>query len=326
MLKIIAATVLSVLLAAGAWIWFNADSSKPPARILPESYGNDILPVDHKAKLSLSDGAVIVLVDSINGVLATEGHGKTQVYKEGGWLSYRSGDMADSIFFNTLNVGPCNQYKVILPDGSRVWLSANTNLRYPVVFAGHARKVELTGEAYFEVAGPDNHEPGYTTPTVRTGNQHPFIITMHTPSGDVAIQTAKARFNLNAYNNESGIHITMLDGGSELLSGDKKLTLKAGTQGSRDAAGQLSFIDKDNRVEALAWKDGMFRFRNTGIRNVMSQLASWYQVKVGFKDSIPQLFTGDIQRSLSLSQLLTTLESQHPVHFQLTKDSITVTR
>lgn len=317
MLKIALVTVLSILLAAGAWIWFNAGPSKPVAGNLPGSYGDDVLPVDYKAKLSLNDGTVIILLDSINGVLATEGHGKTQVYKEGGWLSYRNADMADSIFLNTLRVAPCTQYKVMLPDGSRVWLSANTTLRYPVVFAGQARKVELTGEAYFEIAGLANNEPG---------NHPPFIITMHTPAGDVEMHTARARFNLTAYDNEPGIDITMLDGASQLLSGERKLTLKAGTQGTWNHTGQLSFIDKDNRVEALAWKDGMFRFRNTGIENVMRQVARWYNIKVSFKDNIPQLFTGDIQRTLPLSQLLATLESQGPVHFQVTKDSIIVMR
>lgn len=327
MYRYIFAIALAVLLVAGTWFWFNASSSKPLAVNLPADYDNDISPVGDGARLKLNDGTTILLLDSVNGVLATDGHGKTQVYKEAGWLSYRSGDMADSMYHNTLIVSPRSQYKVILPDGSRVWLNAGCILRYPVVFAGHERRVELTGEAYFEVAGLGGNEPGYTTPTVRTGNHNPFVITMRIPSGDVQLRTTtKARFNIMAYEHDPTIHISLLDGPSQLIYGDKKLDLKPGAQGLLDSKGQLSIINKDDREEALAWKDGMFRFRNTGIENVMQQVARWYGVNVMYKDTISQAFTGDIQRTVPIRQLLNTLAATGQVHFQIENDNITVVR
>jgi ferric-dicitrate binding protein FerR (iron transport regulator) len=326
MFKYTFATTLVILLAAGVWFWFNPGSSKPLAADISHNFSNEPLPGDGRAKLTLEDGTTIILLDSVNGVLATDGHGKTQVYKENGWLSYRSADMADSTYFNTLKVSTAEQYKVILPDGSRVWLNASSVLRYPIVFAGHERKVELAGEAYFEVAGLARNEPGYTTPTVRTGNHNPFVVKMQTPSGKVEMRTLKGRFNIAAYTNEPGVQLNLLEGSAQLADSNRKMTLKPGTQAFLDHSGQLSVINKDNRIEALAWKDGMFRFREANIQSVMDQVKRWYGVKVIYKDSISQLFTGDIQRTISISQLLRILESKGQVHFQVKDSSITVAR
>jgi ferric-dicitrate binding protein FerR (iron transport regulator) len=317
---------LTLLLAGGTWYWFKAGASKPLAAGLSDKSDSDALPGGNRARLLLSDGTAIILLDSVNGVLALDGHGKTQIYKENGWLSYRSADMADSLFFNTLKVASGEQYKVMLPDGSRVWLNAGASLRYPVVFAGHERKVELSGEAYFEVAGLAGKEPGYTIPTVRTGNHNPFVLTVPSPSGNVQMRTAKARLNVIACSDDPVVHITLLDGIAQLINSNRTLTLKAGAQGLLSSVGQISVIDKDNRVEALAWKDGMFRFRQAGIQSIMKEVARWYNVKVLYKDSIAHLFTGDIQRTLPLSQLLSVLESTGQVHFQLQDKYITVTR
>ena len=324
MFKYIFATALVILLAAGTWFWFNPGSSKPLAADLSDHFSSEPLPGGGRAKLILNDSTVIILLDSVNGVLATDGHGKTQVYKESGWLSYRSADMADSTYFNTLRVSAGEQYKVILPDGSRVWLNAGSVLRYPIVFAGHERKVELAGEAYFEVAGLAHNEPGYTTPTVRTGNHNPFVVKMQASSGKLEMSTFKGRFNIAAYASEPGVQLTLLEGSAQLTNSSKKMTLKPGTQAFLDHSGQLSVINKDNRVEALAWKDGMFRFREANIHTVMDQVKRWYDVKVIYKDSISQLFTGDIQRTISISQLLRVLESQGQVHFQVEDSSVTV--
>jgi len=268
---------------------------------------------ENNVRLTLHDGAVIILLDTVNGVLAQDGHGGALVCKENGWLYYRNTNPADSIFYHTLKVAPGGQYKVILPDGSHVWLNAGSTLKYPIAFARRERKVQLTGEAYFEVT----HAANVVVP---------FVIDLQTPHGNVQVRSAQARLNVMAYSDEPDVHITLLDGASRVTAGTNALDIRPGSQAWLDTAGHLVQIDKDNREEALAWKDGMFRFRNAGIRHVMKQVARWYNMKVEYKDSIAPLFTGDIQRTVPVTQVLNLLQSGDQVHFQVENDKITVTR
>ncbi|WP_315814103.1 FecR family protein [Paraflavitalea speifideaquila] len=143
--------VLAAVIITGAWLIWHISTSRTVFTSLPARFKNEVLPGGDQAKLTLEDGSVIILMDTVNGVLATEASGRTQVYKENGWLSYFSTDPGDSIYFNTIRIPYKGQYKVILPDGSRVWLNAGSSLRYPVVFGQQERRVELRGEAYFEV-------------------------------------------------------------------------------------------------------------------------------------------------------------------------------
>jgi transmembrane sensor len=192
--------IVAILLVLGIVAWygltqFNVD---PVEGYLPES-NEEAMPLgDEQAKLTLGNGSVIILIDTVNGLLAKDAGGYVQVLKENEWISYQGGGPEDSLYMNTLQVFHGSGYKLVLPDASRVWLGAGSRLRYPVVFGGNTRKVELMGQAYFEVTGlPGTNtllqQPHYD-PAIKS---KPFIVNVLTPFGERKQQVTGARFTVN---------------------------------------------------------------------------------------------------------------------------------
>ena len=113
---------------------------------------NDVQPGGDKAILTLANGSQIVLDSAANGIVAQQGN--TEVMKlANGQLVYKgAGDQSNEVLYNTMVTPRGGQYRLILPDGSRVWLNAVSSIRFPTAFIGKERTVEITGEAYFEIA------------------------------------------------------------------------------------------------------------------------------------------------------------------------------
>ena len=315
-----------VILFTGAWHFMNKNTLRYAVTSLPERYHNDVLPGSEQAKLILDEGTVIILLDTVNGVLATEACGHTQVFKENGWLSYYSSDPDDTAYFNTVQVPRKGEYKVLLPDGSRVWLNAGSTLRYPVVF-GKERRVELQGEAYFEVTSVPGPIPGSgdLSRTMQAGNV-PFIVDLPAASGKARLQATGARFNINAYADEAHIQATVLEGSIQLRKGANELLLKPRQQGLLEHNGQVAVLNNINTAAATAWKQGLFRFKDATIGEIMQQAERWYDIEVVYKESVHEVFTGTIERNTPLSQLLQYLEALQPVRFTITGNKITVMR
>ncbi|AXY74210.1 FecR family protein [Paraflavitalea soli] len=318
---------IAVILLAGAWIcWQHMNNtSRNMAMALPRRFSNEVWPGCEQAKLTLDDRSVIILVDTINGVLATDANGRTRVFKENGWLSYYSTYAGDSLYYNTIRVPRKGQYKVILPDGSRVWLNAGSTLRYPVVFGSMDRRVELQGEAYFEVtrlptplAGNAAPPPGDSAAVL------PFVVSLDT--GNAEIRALGARFNVKAYDDDAHIHATLLEGVLQLTHGANELTLIPGQEGRLENNGQLAIYNNAHTAEAIAWKEGLFRFKDANIDQVMKQLERWYDIEVIYEDDISDLFTGTIERNTPLSQLLRYLEQLSRVQFAIIGNKVIVSR
>lgn len=323
---IIAAGVAAILLA-GAWVQWNKNTFRQIGNSMPERLRDDVLPGGEQAKLTLDDGSVIILVDTVNGVLATDASGRTRVFKENGWLSYYSTDPGDSIYYNIIRVPRKGQYKVILPDGSRVWLNAGSSLRYPVVFGSNERRVELKGEAYFEVTSLPTPLAGNAAPLPGSApsNQR-FVVSLATAAGDAELRVVGTRFNVKAYDDEAHIHATLLEGSVKLFQGANELTLKPGQQGLLENNGQVAVHNNVNTAEVIAWKEGLFRFKDANIDQIMKQVERWYDVEVVYEDNINDLFTGAIERNTPLSQLLRYLEQLNHVKFTLSANKISVMR
>ena len=158
--KIPAAAAILLLFSVGAYLIFLSKSSKHEmVRAVPvpahTKYKNDIEPGGNKAVLTLADGSTIMLDSAFNGVISQQGNIKVQKLNNG-LLAYTiNGKQVtenDEAFFNTISTPRGGQYQVTLADGTKVWLNAGSSIRFPVVFTGSQRKVEITGEAYFEVA------------------------------------------------------------------------------------------------------------------------------------------------------------------------------
>ncbi len=255
--------------------------------------------------LTLSDGSRVTL-DSAGR--AIEQKGARAVNNGNGTLAYtgkQDVDGENELVFNTLATPRGRYYKVILSDGTKVWLNAASNLHYPTHFSDSLRRVELTGEAYFEVAG-------------NAGS--PFVV----KAGTQTITVLGTAFNVKAYEDESYIKTTLVEG-SILLDpqdGGNARLLKPGDQATLEN-GHLS-IKKTDAKEDVAWMSDLFYFSNTDLQVVAHQLQRWYNIDVDFSSLPPEKLYGQLPRSTPLSQLLNAIEKTSNIKFKLTDNRLFV--
>ncbi|HEX6431587.1 MAG TPA: FecR family protein, partial [Niastella sp.] len=193
-----------LLAGIGGYIYLLLNNKAVPLPAVAEKPA-DILPGRDGAILTLSDGRKVVLDSLGNGVIATQ-HG-TLLLLQNGALSYAKETGSMTPVYNTLTTPKGRQFQLILPDGTKVWLNAASSLRYPTVFSGSERLVEVTGEAYFEVAPM----------RLRSGQKMPFIVNIVPPQsqegpGGIRIEVLGTQFNVNAYFNEAAVKTTLVEG------------------------------------------------------------------------------------------------------------------
>ena len=299
-----AAAVL-ILGAAGAGIWTRS-VNKPDLPLATTQAGarDDRPPGGNKAILTLADGSAIVLDQAENGVLAEAGSADILKLADG-QLEYRSAspDPQGDLVYNTLSTPKGGQYKLILPDGSKVWLNAASSIRYPTAFTGNERRVEITGEVYFEVA--------------RDGDKV-FKVSIPSAWGDspTEVEVLGTHFNIKAYENEKAVSATLLEGLVRLSKGSQNTLLRPGQQ-AEAGQGAIQVLEGVDTEGAVAWKNGLFQFNDTDLQNVMKQLERWYDVEISY-DHIPELhFNGTISRNVPLSQVLRMLEITGNIQFEI---------
>jgi ferric-dicitrate binding protein FerR (iron transport regulator) len=211
--------------------------------------------------------------------------GNTKIIKtDSGRLAYNgTNEKPTEITYNTLSTPKGGQYQLILPDGSKVWLNAASSIRYPTAFVGNSRIVEITGEAYFEV-------------------MHNSKVPFEVKTRSQVIEDIGTSFNVNAYTDEAAIRTTLLEGAVKV----DNVVLKPGEQAEADNGTQKITVIKGVDIQrAVAWKNGIFSFKDADLKTVMRQLARWYNVDVEYEGAVPGgSFGGDIGRGLTLSQVL----------------------
>ncbi|WP_316838856.1 FecR family protein [Pedobacter gandavensis] len=300
----VAAAVL-ILLSAGLYFFNNRSVLKQQK----DTYSKSISPAGNKATLTLSNGSTINLDNATTGEIAKQSGIAITKTAEGKLIYQLSATNKPVTGFNSISTPRGGHYQVDLPDGTRVWLNAASSLKYPAAFDNHERKVELSGEAYFEVAKR----------TVKDGlksKRVPFIV--KTSSQEVAV--LGTHFNISAYGDDKETKTTLLEG-SVRVSLAKDPGLKQGrfaNTGSQILSpGQQSLL-KDNQIitktvdldEAIAWKNGFFQFNEENIVNIMKQLSRWYDIDVVFEGKQREtLFLLKVPRSLSLTEILKILET-----------------
>jgi ferric-dicitrate binding protein FerR (iron transport regulator) len=295
-----AAAACILLLGTGTGIFFSLQKKAPViVHQVPAGGKEDVLPGNNKATLTLGDGSIVSLDSTGNQVIQ---QGNTAIRQNKGALEYHTPGANAGISYNTLTTPRGGQFQVLLPDGTKVWLNAASSIRYPTAFAGNERKVEVTGEAYFEVAA------NATAPfRVAIGNR-------------AAVEVLGTHFNINAYPEESSVQTTLLEGRVKVNAA----LLLPGEQASLDAAGKISIKKEVDVAQVIAWKDGWFQFHLSSLPDVMRQISRWYDVEVIYQGNIPgKSFEGRIQRDLTLTQMLKILE-KNQVHFKLTGRKIEV--
>jgi transmembrane sensor len=304
----LAAASLTGLLIIGSLFWNNRKSDSTPAVTFSEKTGapgKEIPPGGNKAILTLANGSSIVLGDVKNGALAQQGN--TTIVKADGKLSYETAqEQNGSMLFNTIVTPRGGQYQVVLPDGSEVWLNAASSLRFPTAFTGKDRRVEITGEAYFEIA-KDAARPFF----VKVGNSEVQVLGTH--------------FDIMAYAEESTLKTTLIEGSVRFVNGGNASILTPGQQSRLNKDGGISIAGNIDAGEVLAWKNGLFHFENAGIEDVMRQLSRWYDVDVSYSNKKEgNYFYADIPRTTNLSDALKALSLTGKVHFEIQGKKIIV--
>jgi ferric-dicitrate binding protein FerR (iron transport regulator) len=194
--------------------------------------------------------------------------------------------------YNTLGTPRGGQYRLMLPDGSKVWLNAISSIRYPAAFTGKERVVEITGEAYFEVAKDATH---------------PFKVLVH--NGDMEISVLGTHFNVNAYNDEPIIKTTLVEGSVKVTRDKQTAVIKPGEQTELNSSGALKIIHDADIDEAVAWRNGLFEFQDADLQSILRQVMRWYDVEVDYQGNIPErFFTAIISRDKTLTGVLEILK------------------
>jgi transmembrane sensor len=297
-------SVAAVLLLVGAGIYLVArhpQQEKPAVVQVPVK--NDVAPGKQGAILTLADGRTVVLDSLGNGVVATQGGAK--VLLNNGRLAYNTESAgATEVAYNTVTTPKGRQFQVSLPDGTKVWLNAASSLRYPTVFAGPERKVEVTGEAYFEVSPQLSKD----------GDRMPFLVKINEQT---EVQVLGTHFNINAYKDEATINTTLLEGSVRIVNGGEKAVLRPGQQAQTGESARIKIVADANVEKVMAWKNGVFDFQDATLEEVMRQLQRWYDIDVVYEKGVPKLeFIGKMGRDLSLAEVLGGLQLSK-VHFRL---------
>jgi ferric-dicitrate binding protein FerR (iron transport regulator) len=252
----------------------------------------DALPGFDGAVLTTASGNQIILDNATNGIVSKEGN--TEAIKQTNQLVYNESSKAlpEVETYNTLRTQKGRKFQLILADGTKVWLDAASSLTYPIAFTGMQRKVKATGQVYFEVA----KDPA-----------KPFIV----EAAGTSVQVVGTHFNVNAYEDETTMKTTLLEGIIKITRNNNSSMLKAGQQAVINVS-EPGSIKVNNEVDldaVMAWKNGLFQFTNADLTTVLRQLSRWYDMDIVYEGKMPKReFEGKIGRDLNLSQVLKLLE------------------
>ncbi len=299
------AVAASVLFITGLIYWLSFVTKQPDETtdvIAHVKKVNDIeAPKFTKATITLADGN-IVPVDSLTALTQNN----VQLSKTADGKIIYSGN-ADEVAYNTLNNPRGSKViDMMLSDGTHVWLNTGSSITYPVAFTGRERKVTITGEAYFEVT--------YNAAM-------PFSVS----KGEAIVTVLGTHFNVNAYDDETDIKITLLEGSVKVNTRNSEGLLKPGQQAQ--VSSSIKVIDDADIEQVTAWKNGSFYFNNTDIKTIMRQVSRWYNVEIVYEgETVETLFGGVVSRKENISQLLKLLEATGKVHFSIEGEKIITTR
>ncbi len=303
-----AAASILLVLALGIYSYWEqrAEGNKEQGLAAAE-----ILPGGNRAVLTLSDGTTVDLSEAQTGIIVgddditysdgtevLESGIKSQVAPERTESpdSYQPAGRHGVLALNSISTPKGGTYQIILPDGTRVWLNASSTLEYPNRFSGATRTVELTGEAYFEIAH----------------NQHkPFYVA----ANGTRVKVLGTHFNVMAYADEAFVETTLLEGSVSVSTGNVNRIIKPGEQAQ--TARESMNVVKANLEKAVAWKNGYFYFKDTDLKTVMRQISRWYNVDVEYRGDVPTtVFSGKMYKNVHASKVLDIL-SYFKVNFKI---------
>lgn len=282
-----------------------------------------ITPGGNKAILILADGSRISLTDAADGKLASQA-GISITKAKDGQLIYSVVDQKTNTAnndFNTIETPSGGQYMINLPDGSKVWLNAESSLKFPVSFAHkNERRVELSGEAYFEVAkvnlkAAENRTEGLPK------DRMPFVVS----SNGQEVHVLGTHFNINAYHNENSIKTTLLEGSVLVNRAGAKKSVKLIPGQQADLTSDHILLRNVDLEQIVAWKNGLFMFDGEPLTQVMKQLSRWYNVEITYEDDFSgTLIGGSVSKFANIRDVLDILELTGKIKFEIKGTKVVV--
>jgi transmembrane sensor len=311
-----AAAAAIILMLVGAYFLVPSKSAEQQlAKTQPSKpqLKNDIVPGGNKAILTLANGAAIALDSAANGTISQQGNIEVKKLNSG-LLAYTINGKQitenDEAFYNMISTPRGGQYQVTLADGTQVWLNAASSIRFPVAFKGKERKVEITGEVYFEVA---------------KNKAMPFKVS----TGLSEIEVLGTHFNVNAYEDEASMKTTLLEGSVKISALNQSKYLQPGQQAQiknlpAGSVGRITVLNNADIEETMAWKNGRFQFQSADLKSILRQISRWYDVDIVYKGNVNLHFTGQLPRNDNASKVFEKLTLTGEVHFKIDGKKIIV--
>lgn len=256
--KVLYAVALVSIMVGIVFLWQNSTIGPDVVRL---SRAEEKTAVN----LRLASGEEIILSQNSNDtVFVSKTH--EQIKLDGGLLIIDEVEGCDikKNRFHEINVPKGNEYQLVLSDGSRVWLNSETSLKFPGHFTGGERKVELVGEAYFDVV---------------KDTLHPFVIS----TSEADIKVLGTSFNVRCYQKQPAV-TTLVTGVVEIINGSQqKMILHPGQQAT--VYQDVIAVKEVETIYYTAWKDGYFMFDGIPLKNIMQIISDWYDMDYEFSDS-----------------------------------------
>lgn len=273
----------------------------------------EVLPGSEKAMLTLADGSTVSLLEAKNGEIAIQEGLAVEKTAEGAIVYRATGaPMIKPDAFNKVATPKGGQYRITLPDGSVAILNAASSLSYPVHFNEKERRVNMTGEVYFQIAKATNSRKKRIPFFVQTEKQE--------------IEVLGTTFNVNAYAEEP-YQLTTLVEGSVRLKSNTNNTYTALKPGERAAVGTLVMVSPANMKQDLAWINGNFVFQREELGSILRKISRWYDLEVECPPSLANItFTGKVSRSQPLSAVIAMITATEKINVQIKKRRIIVTQ
>jgi hypothetical protein len=300
-----AAIVCILLLIGGGFFYLQFKNGRLSDKLVQQkSILHDVAPANGNVILTLSDGKKINLGDTTKGVLTQQGQSQLVLIDQKR-LAYHQTGNEQTILYNEIQTNRGSTYQITLSDGTKVWLNADSYIKFPTAFSGKDRAVEIKGEVYFEVT----HDA-----------TKPFMVAVN----HLKVEVLGTKFNIMAYGDEPQIKTTLTEGKIWATYEGKTLKLNPGQQAILQHQNN-AFLLKDADIDKeIAWVNGLFDFDNDSIEDIMRQLARWYDVKISFERPVSTHYSGSVRRQSNISQVLKMLELAGGVQFQINDKQINI--
>ena len=294
------AASICLLITSALWVWLGSLGEE---RVVLAEQGQK-----NSVCLVLSTGEVVDISNvGQDEVKLDKG---TKLY-EGNCLEYVQPDSLPKkeLEFNQLIIPKGTFYHLVLSDGTKVWLNADSKIRYPISFGQDRREVSLRGEGYFEVA---------------KDSTRPFIVS----TDKMDVKVLGTTFDVNTYEDEGKSFVVLVEGLVEVSAGKgESRIITPGYMAEVDMHDVQAkiHVSKCDTEHYIAWKSGNFSFRNASLTEILKRVSRYYDVTV-IREQVfeEEYYTGDVSSDVSLESLLAVIESSTSVSFKVERKIVYV--